>query len=259
MSLSELFDLSGRIAVITGAGGGLGRVLSEAMAEAGADVVCADLDLEAANQTAAAVLALGRRALPLRCDVTKQRQVKAMVAETVAFGGRLDILFNNAGISHRPAPLHKLRSADWNRVLAVNLNGVYHCAREALKVMVKQGSGKLINIASIWGMSGSARIKPLPAYTASKGAVVNLTRELGLEYGPLGINVNGICPGFFVTGMGNGAFANPDFVSAVSAVTALGRVGQPREMKGAAIFLASAASDYMCGHMLVIDGGALAH
>ena len=107
MSLSELFDLSGRIAVITGAGGGLGRALSEAMAEAGADVVCADLDLEAANQTAAAVLALGRRALPLRCDVTQQRQVKAMVAETLAFGGRLDILFNNAGISHRPAPLHK--------------------------------------------------------------------------------------------------------------------------------------------------------
>lgn len=259
MALNDFFDLSGRLAIITGAGGGLGRALSEAMAEAGADVVCADLDLEAAGKTASAVAALGRRALPLRCDVTRQKDVKTMVAETLAFGGRLDILFNNAGISHRPTPLHRMRSADWNRVLAVDLNGVYYCAREALKIMLKQGSGKLINIASIWGMTGSARIKPLPAYTAAKGAVVNLTRELGLEYGPLGINVNGICPGFFATGLGNGAFDNPDFVKAVSATTALGRVGQAREIKGAAIFLASTASDYMCGQMLVIDGGALAH
>lgn len=259
MSLTEIFDLTGKIAVVTGAGGGLGRALSEAMAEAGADVVCADIDPAAADQTGAAVVARGRRALPVCCDVTKETDVESMVAQTLAFGGRLDILFNNAGISHAPTLLHNMASADWSRVLAVNLNGVYYCAREALKVMVNQGSGKLINIASIWGMAGSARIKPLPAYTATKGAVVNLTRELGLEYGPLGINVNGICPGFFATGMGNGAFGNPDFVSAVSAVTALGRVGQPSEMKGAAVFLASAASDYMCGHMLVMDGGALAH
>ena len=259
MSLTEIFDLSGRVAVITGAGGGLGRALSEAMAEAGADVVCADIDQTAAHQTAEAILKRGRRALPLRCDVTKQQDVKAMVAQTLAFGGRLDILFNNAGISHRPTALHTMASADWNRVVAVNLNGVYYCAREALKVMVKQGSGKVINIASIWGMTGSARVKPLPAYTATKGAVVNLTRELGLEYGPLGINVNGICPGFFATGMGNGAFGDPEFVKTVSDVTVLGRVGQPAEIKGAAIFLASSASNYMCGQMIVIDGGALAH
>lgn len=259
MSLIEIFDLSGKVAVVTGAGGGLGRVFSEAMGEAGADVVCADIDEEAAAQTAAAVTALGRRALSVRCDVARQEDVKVMVERTLAFGGRLDILFNNAGISHVPTLLHEMESAEWDRVMAINLNGVYYCAREALKVMVGQGSGKLINIASIWGMTGSARIKPLPAYTATKGAVVNLTRELGLEYAPLGINVNGICPGFFATGMGNGAFSNPGFVSAVSAVTALGRVGQPSEMKGAAVFLASAASDYMCGHMLVIDGGALAH
>ncbi len=246
--------------MVTGAGGGLGLALSEAMAEAGADVVCADIDQEAAGQAGVAVVARGRRALVLRCDVTSQQDVKAMVEKTLAFGnGRLDIFFNNAGISHRPALLHEMEPAEWDRVLAVNLNGVYYCAREALGVMVKQGSGKLINIASIWGMTGSARIKPLPAYTAAKGAVVNLTRELGLEYGPFGINVNGICPGFFATGMGNGAFGDPDFVRTVSAVTALGRVGQPREMKGAAIFLASAASDYMCGHMLVMDGGVLAH
>ncbi len=259
MALTDIFDLTGKIAVITGAGGGLGRALSEAMADAGADVVCVDIDYEAANETSAAVVALGRRGLPLRCDVTKQREVKAMVAQALAFGGRLDIFFNNAGITHRPTPLHMMRTADWDRVLAVNLNGAFYCAREALKVMVTQGSGKLINIASIWGMVGSSRIKPLPAYTASKGAVVNLTRELGLEYGPVGINVNAICPGFFATGLGNGAFDNPDFVRAVSDLTVLGRVGQPQEIKGAAIFLASAASDYMCGQILVIDGGVLAH
>jgi len=259
MSLAGIFDLSGRIAVVTGAGGGLGRALSEAMAEAGADVVCADIDQAAAHQTAAAVQALGHRAWPVRCDVTKEKDVKSMIGQAMELGGRLDILFNNAGISHRPVLLHKMASADWNRVVAVNLQGVYYCAREALKVMVKQGSGKVINIASIWGMTGSARIKPLPAYNATKGAVVNLTRELGLEYGPLGINVNGICPGFFATGMGNGAFSDPKFVKTVSDVTALGRVGQPAEIKGAGIFLASSASDYMCGHMLVIDGGVLAH
>ena len=260
MPLDQLFDLTGKIAVVTGAGGGLGRAFCEAMAEAGADVVCADIDQETAGQAGAAVAARGRRALALRCDVSRQPDVRAMVEKTLAFGhGRLDIFFNNAGISQRPALLHEMEPAEWDRVLAVNLNGVYACAREALAVMVKQRSGKLINIASIWGMTGSARIKPLPAYTASKGAVVNLTRELGLEYAPFGINVNGICPGFFATGMGNGAFGDPDFVKAVSAVTALGRVGRPEEMKGAAILLASAASDYMCGHMLVMDGGALAH
>jgi NAD(P)-dependent dehydrogenase (short-subunit alcohol dehydrogenase family) len=259
MTVADIFDLTGRIAVVTGAGGGLGRALCEAMAEAGADVVCADINEEAAAQAGAAVTARGRRALSLHCDVTKEEDVKAMIESTLAFGGRLDILFNNAGISHPPTLLHDMEPAEWNRVLGINLNGVYYCAREALKVMVKQGSGKLINIASIWGMTGSARIKPLPAYTASKGAVVNLTRELGLEYAPFGINVNGICPGFFATGIGNGAFSDPAFVNAVSAVTALGRVGQPSELKGAAIFLASAASDYMCGHMLVLDGGALAH
>lgn len=260
MSLNPIFDLTGKVAVVTGAGGGLGLAICEAMAEAGADVVCADIDPESAGLAGAAVAMRGRRALTLCCDVTRQQDVRAMIERTLDFGhGRLDIFFNNAGISQRPALLHEMEPAEWDRVLAVNLQGVYACAREALAVMVKQGSGKLINVASIWGMTGSARIKPLPAYTASKGAVVNLTRELGLEYAPFGINVNGICPGFFATGIGNGAFGNPEFVRAVSGVTALGRVGQPGEMKGAAILLASAASDYMCGHMLVMDGGALAH
>lgn len=258
MGLADIFALNGRVAVVTGAAGGLGLALCEAMAEAGADVVCADLDTDRVAETAARVRALGRRALPLRCDVTNQKDVRAMVAETLSFAGRLDILFNNAGISHRPTALHKMKSAEWNRVLAVDLNGVYYCSREALKSMVKQGAGKIINIASIWGLVGSSSVKPLPAYNAAKGAVINLTREMGLEYAPHGINVNAICPGFFATGLGNGAFTNPDFVKAVSAMTAVGRVGQPRELKGAAIFLASAASDYVCGQLLVVDGGALA-
>jgi NAD(P)-dependent dehydrogenase (short-subunit alcohol dehydrogenase family) len=256
--LERIFSLQGRIAVVTGAAGGLGAAICEAMAEAGADVVCADVNLEGAEATAARVRDIGRDALPLRCDVSRANDVRKMVAHAVTHFGTLDILFNNAGISHRPAPVHQFSQSEWRRVIAIDLDGVFYCSREALKIMVQKKSGKIINIASIWGLAGSSGIKPLPAYSAAKGGVVNLTREMALEYAPLGINVNAICPGFFVTGLGRGAYGNPDFVSSLTAVTPAGRVARPDELKGAAIFLASGASDYLCGHMLVADGGVLA-
>ena len=154
--------------------------------------------------------------------------------------------------------VHEYPTDQWNQVLAVDLQGVFYCSREALKVMVKQKSGKIINIASIWGLFGSSSIMPIPAYNAAKGAVVNLTREMGLEYAALGINVNAICPGFYLTRLAGGAYDNPEFVNAVTAFTPIGRVADPDELKGTAIFLASAASDYICGQMLVADGGVTA-
>ncbi len=135
---------------------------------------------------------------------------------------------------------------------------MFFCAREALKVMVEQGSGKIINVASIWGLAGASSIMPIPAYSAAKGAVVNLTRELGLEYAPMGINVNAICPGFFRSRLASGAYDDPDFVAALEEFTPLGKVADPEDIKGLAILLASRASDYMCGQMFVIDGGVLA-
>lgn len=140
----------------------------------------------------------------------------------------------------------------------MDLHGVFYCARECLKVTVGQGSGKVVNIASIWGITGASSVFPIPAYNAAKGAVVNLTREMGLQYATQGIQVNAICPGFFRSRLAGGAYDDPDFVAAITEFTPMKRVAEASEIRGAAVFLASAASDYMTGQMLVLDGGVLA-
>jgi NAD(P)-dependent dehydrogenase (short-subunit alcohol dehydrogenase family) len=257
MPNDHLFDLTGKVALITGAGGGLGREFAEVMAEAGADVVGADIDLASAEATAGRVEQIGRAALAVRCDVARHTEVVAMVRATTARFGHLDILFNNAGIADpSPAPVHEFDLDGWHRVLDVDLNGVFYCAREALRVMVPQGSGKIVNIASMWGLAGGSSVFPVPAYNAAKGAVVNLTRELGLEYATLGIQVNALCPGFYRTNLG--AYDDPEFLAAVTGFTPMRRVADAREIRGPALFLASPASDYMTGQTLVVDGGCMA-
>jgi len=258
MSFPQPFNLDGKVAIVTGAAGGLGVAFAEAMAEAGADVVCVDINPQGLEEMVGKITKIGRKAVSVICDVSKEADVVRMVKETVDTLGRLDILFNNAGIadpklSGAPMLMHEYATEWWNGVLAVDLQGVFYCSREALKIMVKQKSGKIINIASIWGLAGSSSIMPIPAYTAAKGAVVNLTRELGLEYAPMGINVNAICPGFYITNLGG--YDNPDFVATATAFTPSGRLANPEEIKGVAIFLASQASDYICGQMIVADGG----
>jgi NAD(P)-dependent dehydrogenase (short-subunit alcohol dehydrogenase family) len=257
MSNHHLFDLTGQAVLITGAGGGLGAEFAAVMAEAGADVVCADIDLDGAEATAASVARLGRAGLAVRCDVTQHDEVISMVEAAVQRFGRLDVLFNNAGIADpSPAPVHEFDVDSWRKVIDVDLNGVFYCAREALRVMVKQGSGKIVNIASMWGLAGGSSVFPVPAYNAAKGAVVNLTRELGLEYATRGIQVNALCPGFYRTKLG--AYDDPDFLAAVTGFTPMGRVAEAREIRGPALFLASPASDYMTGQTLVVDGGCMA-
>ena len=259
MGFPELFSLEGKVAIVTGAASGLGVEFSVAMAEAGADVVGADVNRDGLEGTMKRVKKIGRKALAVQCDVAKEEDVKAMMDTTIKTFGRLDILFNNAGIAEEePKLLHEFTTEEWDRVLSVDLQGVFYCAREALKHMVKQKSGKIINIASIWGLVGSSSIMPIPAYNAAKGAVVNLTRELGLEYAPFGINVNCICPGFFFSRLAGGAYDNPDFVKAVSSFTPIGKVADAAEIRGLAIFLASKATDYICGENIVTDGGVLA-
>jgi NAD(P)-dependent dehydrogenase (short-subunit alcohol dehydrogenase family) len=258
MIFPQPFNLAGKVAVVTGAADGLGVAFAKAMAEAGADVVCADINAKGLEETVEKVKKIGREGIAVGCDVSKEADVVRMVKETVDTLGRLDILFNNAGIadpklSGAPKLMHEYVTEWWNGVLAVDLQGVFYCAREALKVMVRQKSGKIINIASMWGLAGSSSIIPLPAYCAAKGAVVNLTRELGLEYAPLGINVNALCPGFYVTNLGG--YEDPNFVDMINKFIPSGRVAYPDELKGIAIFLASQASDYMCGQMIVMDGG----
>jgi NAD(P)-dependent dehydrogenase (short-subunit alcohol dehydrogenase family) len=257
MSNDELFDLSGKVALVTGAGGGLGTEFAAVMASAGADVVCADIDEASAQATASQVTRSGRAGLAVRCDVTRHEQVVAMVEAATARFGRIDVLFNNAGIADpSPAPVHETDLDGWHRVIDVDLHGVFYCAREVLRVMVPRGSGKIINIASMWGLAGGSSVFPVPAYNAAKGAVVNLTRELGLEYAARGIQVNALCPGFYRTALGN--YDDPGFYAAVTSFTPMGRVAEAREIRGPALFLASPASDFMTGQTLVVDGGCLA-
>jgi NAD(P)-dependent dehydrogenase (short-subunit alcohol dehydrogenase family) len=252
------FDLDGRVALVTGAGGGLGQAFSRALAQAGASIVCADLDGHAAEQTAKMVRAMGRAAGAVELDVTAEEAVDRVFAGVADEFGHLDVLVNNAGIGDpRSVPLHRVRTDDWRRVLDVDLGGVFFCSRAALRLMVTQGHGKIVNIASMFGMTG-ARIAPIPAYAPAKGAVVNLTRELGLQYATAGIQVNALCPGFVRTGLSNGVYHDDAFLARLSGMVPMGRIAAPVEMTGALLLLASSASDYMTGQTIVVDGGCTA-
>ena len=259
MNVIQMFDLSGKVAVITGAGNGLGYQIAEAMAEAGADVVCADIDIENNEVAAQRVQSLGRKTLSVRCDVTREADVASLFQLVDKTFGRVDIAFANAGVADKvPQPLHDYPTDSWNAVLAVNLQGVFYTDRAALKIMARQRSGKLINVASMWGLAGASSVAPIPAYNAAKGAVVNLTRELALEYATQNIQVNAICPGFFRTRLADGKYDDPDFVAAVTAFTPMARVADASEIKGTALYLASNASSFTTGLMLVTDGGCMA-
>ena len=171
----------------------------------------------------------------------------------------MDITFANAGVADRtPQPLHDYPTDEWNRVVAVNLQGVFYTDREALRIMSRQQSGKLINVASMWGLAGASSVFPIPAYNATKGAVVNLTRELALQYAKSNVQINALCPGFFRTRLADGAYDDPDFVEAIRGFTPMGRVADAEEMKGSALYLASDASSFTTGLMLVTDGGCMA-
>jgi NAD(P)-dependent dehydrogenase (short-subunit alcohol dehydrogenase family) len=250
----ELFDLSGKVAVVTGAGSGLGAVFAQALAGAGANVVCADLNLAGARETASMIEQLGRMALAVDVDVADEAAVAAMVRTTLDRFGRLDIMVNNAGIGITGLP-EEMSLADWQKTLDVNLTGVFLCAREAARAMIAAGTGgRIINIASILGAVAS-QPGPATAYAASKGAVINLTRDLAIHWAPHGIRVNALGPAYFPTAMTDEAFAVPEVVAELSRRTPLGRTGRLEELIGPVVFLASDASSYVTGQTLFVDGG----
>jgi NAD(P)-dependent dehydrogenase (short-subunit alcohol dehydrogenase family) len=253
-AVQRLFDLTGRVALVTGAGSGLGAIFSEALAEAGATVVCVGRRLERVQATADHVQQIGCQSLPLSVDVTDESAVMGMITQTVERFGKLDILVNNAGIAIAGPP-ESISLADWQHVVDVNLTGIFLCAREAAKAMIAAGAGGcIINIASILGAVASEPV-PAAAYDATKGAVVNLTRDLAVHWAPHGIRVNAIGPAYFPSEMTEAFLAMPEIMREIERRTPMGRIGRPEELKGPIVFLASDASSYVTGQTLYVDGG----
>jgi 2-deoxy-D-gluconate 3-dehydrogenase len=248
----DLFNLAGRTALVTGANTGLGQGIAVALAAAGADIVVAGRS--PADDTAAQVRALGRRFLDVRADLSSTAPVRDVVDAAVALNGRLDIVVNNAGIIRRADSLD-VEEADWDAVIDTNLKSVFFLSQAAARHMAQHGGGKIVNIASLLSFQGGIRV---PAYTASKSAVAGLTRALANEWAAQGINVNAIAPGYFDTNNTAALRADPVREPAILARIPAGRWGQPDDLAGATVFLASRASDYVHGIVLPVDGGWLA-
>ncbi len=252
VSAKQLFDLTGRVAVVTGGSIGLGRQMAEGLAEMGANVVLCARKEERCRQAALELQQLGVKAISLACDVKSQVSVQEMVDATLSQFGQIDILINNAGISWG-APTEDMRLEDWNKVIETNLTGTFLCAQAAGKAMIRQGRGKIINIASVAGLGGAPPELPAIGYHASKGGVISFTKDLACKWAQHNIQVNAIAPGWFPTHMSGKIIERYKelFLSHIP----LRRFGTEHDLKGAAVFLASDASNYVTGHVLVVDGG----
>jgi NAD(P)-dependent dehydrogenase (short-subunit alcohol dehydrogenase family) len=254
--LNELFSLAGKSAIVTGGGTGLGRQMAEGLAEAGASIVLCARKLERCEQAAAELSELGVRAIAIRCDVREQAEIEDVVRFTRGELGSVDILVNNAGHSWGAAP-EDVPLEGWQKVIDVNLTGAFLFARAAGHVMIEQGGGKIVNIASIAGLKGAPpEVMNAIPYSVSKRALISLTHDLARQWGKHRINVNAIAPGWFPSDMAR-------HVLDCKGETLLGeiparRFGGPDDLKGAVVFLASAASDYVTGQTIVVDGGLLA-
>jgi len=250
----DLFRLDGRVALVTGAARGLGQAMALGLAEAGADIV--GLDRCSSDETGAAVTVLGRRFMQVCCDLREASvaDLNAIVCQIVAEMGRLDILVNNAGIIRR-APALEFSEADWDDVLQINLKTVFFLAQAAGRVMVPQGGGKIINVASMLSFQGGILV---PSYTAAKSAVAGITRGLANEWAKHGINVNAIAPGYMATDNTAPIRADAARAETILARIPAGRWGEPSDLQGCVVFLASKASDYMHGTIVCVDGGWMA-
>ena len=260
MSEKTMFDLSGKVALVTGGGSGIGRAYCEAMAEYGADVACNDIDSRSAEETVKIIKKFGHKAIVIKADASVQNDIEVMVDHTVSELGRLDILFCNAGIGIPCGRIHETPVEVWDRTMELNLRGVFLLMKAALKYMVKQKSGCIINTASvagIWVGGEGKNFTEITPYGVSKSGVAMLTKYAASEYGKDGIRVNAIAPGFHSTNMLRSL--PPEIVKEKEDLmiknTALRRIAIPEEIKGLAVWLASDASSYVTGQIITQDGG----
>ncbi len=251
--LTELFDLTGKVALVTGSSRGLGYAIAEGMAQAGATVVLNGRNGDTLAQAQQTLSDKGYTVHHSQFNVTDSAEIKAQVAHIAETIGTIDILVNNAGIQYRE-PLEDFNPDEWRQVIDVNLNGVFLMSQAVAPAMIAQQSGKIINIASL--MSEVSR-RTVSAYVASKGAVKQLTKSMSTEWAQHNIQTNAIGPGYFKTEMNTALFTDPEFDNWVKARTPAGRWGEPEELVGIAVFLASAASSYVNGQIFYVDGGML--
>ena len=252
MNTKKLFDLFGRVAIITGGSVGLGRQMAEGLAEMGANLVLCARKKERCEQAAEELKQLGVETLAVACDVKDPDQVRDVVQQTASQFGRIDVLINNAGTAWG-ASVGEMRLEHWNKVIETNLTGTFLFSQAVGKFMVPQHRGKIINIASVAGMRGAPPEFQAIGYHASKGGVIAFTKDLACKWGMHNVQVNAIAPGWFPTRM-SGVMIERNRDAFLKKIP-LGRFGSDHDLKGAAVFLASDASDFVTGHVLVVDGG----
>jgi gluconate 5-dehydrogenase len=252
MKTTQLFDLSGRVALVTGGSIGLGRQMAEGLAEMGANLCLCARQIERCQQAAEELATLGTRTLALSCNVKDPAEVREAVTKTLESFGRIDILVNNAGVSWG-APVEEMTLEQWNKVMDTNLTGTFLFSQAVGKTMIGQGKGKIINVASVAGMRGAPSEMQAIGYHASKGGVIAFTKDLACKWAAHNIQVNAIAPGWFPTHMSGWVVEHHK--DALLAKIPMHRFGGDDDLKGAAVFLASDASAYVTGHVLVVDGG----